>query len=190
MKNFILLITCWSLSPLLPLVVASTPIGIWYHTDQVSAPPILSGTNQIMVFKPKYTPGKPFLIPAPVTSYKSGNPGTEVYATIGDGNIGITKAMLDTLMTGDLQIDLDGLALEVEAIGNGTDTGGWASDANIVADLNRLRTHFTTNGKKLVVTTGGSGFTAELGCSLPSCPDRTTCDLTKPLDPGPAANLQ
>ncbi len=142
-----------------------------------------------MVFEPKYTPGETFSVPDPVTSYKSDNPGTEVYATIGDGDNGITKAMLDTLTAGGLQSNLDGLVLEIEAIGNGTDTGGWASDADIVADLNRLRTHFTTNGKKLVVTTGGSGFIAELGCSLPSCPDRTTCDPTKPLDPGPTANL-
>jgi len=165
MKNFILLITCWSLSPLLPLVVASTPVGIWYGT-QVASPTILSGTNQIMVFQPKY--GEQFSVPVPVASYKSNNPDTEVYATIGDGDSGITKEKLSTLMAGDLQPNLDGLILEMEKIGSGNDRGGWTSDADIVADLNSLRTHFTTIGKKLSVTTGGSGLTAELGCSLPS----------------------
>jgi hypothetical protein len=182
MKNFILLITCWSLSPLLPLVVASTPVGIWYGT-QVASPTILSGTNQIMVFQPKY--GEQFSVPVPVASYKSNNPDTEVYATIGDGDSGITKEKLSTLMAGDLQPNLDGLILEMEKIGSGNDRGGWTSDADIVADLNSLRTHFTTIGKKLSVTTGGSGFTAELACSLPSwtgaCPAQLHPDQTQNL---------
>jgi len=138
-----------------------------------------------MVFQPKYVPGEQFSVPGAVASYKSNNPDTDVYATIGDGDSGITKAMLNTLMTGDLQPNLDGLVLEIEAIGSQGDRGGWTSDANIVDDLNSLRTHFTTNGKKLSVTTGGSGFTAELACSLPSwtgaCPAQLPQDRTQNL---------
>jgi hypothetical protein len=143
-------------------------IGVWFNTPQVSSPEILEGTNSILVFQPKYIPGQTFGLESKVTSWKSQNPETEVFATIGDGDSGLTKSMVQTLIDSTFQDNLDGLVLELEVLGSGSNRGNWASDEEVVSDLKKLVASFKTKNKKIVITTGGSGLTAEMGCSLPS----------------------
>ena len=160
------------------------PTVLWWRRS----PRILAGTNAVLIFQPKFTPSRTFTVAKPIAVYKTSHPSTKVYATIGSGVDGITKSNVRALIKSTLQRDLDGLVLEIEVFGTGANTHGWEALDELIADLQALRGSFKRRGKQLIVTTGGSGFTAELGCSLPG--STALCKASGPLGGADLKNLR
>ena len=188
---------------------STTPFGSFYGTDNVPASEmtILPGTNMITLFEPSLPATdsqSKVQVPTEVADYKTANPDTKIYATFGSGQVGLTKDILTNLLNNEWQADIDGLVVEIETLGTLEDkkfnytpiNGGFDSITEfntMIAALGRSLHQLDNAGgrKDLVITTGGSGLTAELAENLPGHTGAGFDPVKGQLDPsgGDYANL-